>query len=313
MEWDDAKRTLRSMRHRVDGDVMFRAVQDDGDGLGRIDDVNSPIELFTQALDDAVHNIVHMHVDDMRDDVAIDTVNLTGSARTLQDCKQFDVDAAGRRLSYRVVVHDRRVVAVLYRFAKQVREASFVEHQLPPLGALVALAGGRLALLRGVPTGLVVNADGREVKAQALALGDKPMPCRRKHPVELPGFVEVEVVAAEGRLLERPLREAVVVCALRRATREDEDALAALRRGDLENKATLLRDKLQQLERGVAEALSGARPPSILALDALRKEVFDLAALPELKDTFDRARIDRIARELRSLAVANRSAPQHKT
>jgi len=107
LEWDSSEKTLKSCRHHRDGPVLFQPVLDESLGFAIVDH-SSPIELYTQVgyscasdlydrmlcstcgvttvlildelfqvIDNLTHNIVHMHIDDTRSDIAVDTANLT--------------------------------------------------------------------------------------------------------------------------------------------------------------------------------------------------------------------------------------------
>ncbi len=80
------KSSVRSVSHKRDGPILFTAVQSSSDNplLNR-----SPIELFTESLNATTHNILHLHVDDMSADVALDSVMLTGSGKTIDSCRDF--------------------------------------------------------------------------------------------------------------------------------------------------------------------------------------------------------------------------------
>jgi hypothetical protein len=49
----------------------------------------NPIELYTEVVDAVTHNVCHMHVDDLSADLAIDSVMLTNTDKTVEQCKDF--------------------------------------------------------------------------------------------------------------------------------------------------------------------------------------------------------------------------------
>lgn len=67
---------------------------------------------LSKVIDDVTHNVVHMHIDDTRDDVSVDTVNLSFTDQNVEDNMTFTKDISGRHLAYRIVVKDQKVVLV---------------------------------------------------------------------------------------------------------------------------------------------------------------------------------------------------------
>merc|ERR550525_1163943 len=51
--------SLQSVKHRMDGPVLFRGIYDDGKGLALVGSaVNDPIDIYCQVIDEVTHNIV---------------------------------------------------------------------------------------------------------------------------------------------------------------------------------------------------------------------------------------------------------------
>ncbi|ETO30397.1 hypothetical protein RFI_06723, partial [Reticulomyxa filosa] len=117
--------SLKSVSHVMDGTVLFEGKYDDG-SLGLVGTMSndSPVELFTQMLDDETHNIVMILIDDIRDDITIEVKNLTHVTNmTLEDCmNEFSTDAMGRKLCYRIVVKDGRVMGVLTPLGDEIKQ-----------------------------------------------------------------------------------------------------------------------------------------------------------------------------------------------
>ena len=45
------------------------------------------MELYTQEVDEETHNIVQVYFSDLRDEVAVDVLNITGTAASLEDAE----------------------------------------------------------------------------------------------------------------------------------------------------------------------------------------------------------------------------------
>ena len=140
---------------------------------------------------------MQLYFSDLRDEVAVDVLNLTGTDVSLEDaeCITFDADATGAALNYKIIVRDGRVVAVLYQEGGEVRHSPFIEHALPPPGSFVTLADGSLGILQALPRGLVVARTPRELPELPSQWAPRAGLRRKgKHPAELPGMVDVKVV-----------------------------------------------------------------------------------------------------------------------
>ncbi len=161
LDFDHHSRTLRRMAHATDGPVLFNAQNDKEYGLWGAS--NTPIELYTSVIDAHNHNVMHLHLEDVRNDITIDSCNLTplpaaatatadgsasasaaapptttlsaaAAARAEREShmKSFSkTDASGRTLTYKVVVRNGRVEDVIHKLGKGLASAKFVEIRLP--------------------------------------------------------------------------------------------------------------------------------------------------------------------------------------
>lgn len=335
--------------HRSDGPVLFKGKKDMGT-YGLWGDV--PIEIFSRAESSAAHRILHMHINDIRDDVAVDSVNLTGTGRSVDSVAAMEKDTTGRMLTYKIVVLDGQVKAVFHQLGGKTLTAKFKEHVLPAPGGLVAVQEDRLARLvsgpapvKGgdvapraalaellwLPDGMLVCTEAADAKSdedrRAAAAGSGAPPCavcEQKHPVELPGLVDVRVVVdAWGQYVggrketaaDRTYR--IPVCAVRTATEQDGKRVQSLAGAARDKDAKELLEAVAKLETQIreAEAVLGSRNPSAEDLarvtsasemDALRSRIQGLAAQPGLDKVVDPARMVRIGRGLRSVATQRR-------
>jgi len=208
--------TALRVEHRIDGPVKCRAEP----AARKQVFSETPIELYTEEVDDETHNIVQLYFSDLRDEVAVDVLNLTNSDVTLQDteCAVFQQDATGAALNYKIIVRDAAVIAVLYQEGEDVHSSPFVEHRLPPPGSYILLPDGSLGKMRTLPRGLIVARVPRDLPENAPQFpprsGLRP---KGKHPAELPGVVDVEVLQQDGAVMWPPHQCSVPVCALRKA------------------------------------------------------------------------------------------------
>lgn len=179
------------------------------------------MELYTQEVDEETHNIVQVYFSDLRDEVAVDVLNITGTGATLEDaeCASFPPDATGAALNYKIIVRDARVLAVLYQEDEQVHSSPFVEHRLPTAGAFVVLPDDTLGVLQSLPRGLVVAREHRELPENASHWAPRVgLRAKGKHPAELPGMVDVKVLQQDGSVAWPQVECSVPVCAVQPAS-----------------------------------------------------------------------------------------------
>ena len=220
----------------------------------------TPIELYTQEIDEETHNIVQVYFSDLRDEVAIDVLNLTGTGLTLEDaeCIAFPPDATGAALNYKIIVKDGRVVAVLYQEDEQIRSSPFVEHKLPAPGSFVTLEGGHLGVLQALPRGLVVAREPRELPEHAVQNPPMEGLCAKgKHPMELPGMLDLKIVEGNGSVAWPPELVSVPVCAVSKADGKRLQAWHARWDAWVGERRAAAGAQLQKLEQMLDEAQQG--------------------------------------------------------
>jgi len=201
------------VEHRHDGPVKCRAEP----AAQKQVFASTPVELYTQEIDGETHNIVQVYFSDLRDEVAVDVLNLTGTATSLADdeCNAFHADATGAALNYKIIVRDSAVVAVLYQEDGVVRPSPFVEHRLPSAGSFVTLPDNSLGKLGALPRGLVVAREPRDLPEHAPQWPARSgLRHKGKHPAELPGMVDVQLVHSDGQVQWPSVQCSVPVCAL---------------------------------------------------------------------------------------------------
>ena len=201
------------VEHRLDGPVRCRAEP----AAQKQVFSETPVELYTQEVDAETHNIVQVYFSDLRDEVAVDVLNLTGTETSLDDeeCCAFPPDATGAALNYKIIVRDGSVVAVLYQEGDDVRPSPFIEHKLPSAGAFVTLADGSLGKLGALPRGLIVTRAPTEMPENApLWPPMRGLRPKGKHPAELPGMIDLQVLQTHGQVAWPPTECSVPVCAI---------------------------------------------------------------------------------------------------
>merc|ERR1712176_140678 len=227
----------KSVKHRMDGMVLFKGIYDD-----------------------VTHNIVCIIFEnDLRDNVVIDVKNLSFTERTLKDVveeseKEFTTkDAAGNKISYRIVVKDQKVIGVLTKFGNEIKEMAFIEHSWLKEGVLVQIPSrNMMGIIKCIPTGLIVTNDPNRNIAKKSIQYPKNVNSRiaRKHCADLDGFVDVAIVS-EGdvwRQTDNPLCQAFVVTDLQKATVDDETLLISYRQTSSSNMTDSIKSLMQMVD-----------------------------------------------------------------
>jgi len=299
------------VEHRTDGPVRCRAEP----AAQKQVFSDTPVELYTQEVDPETHNIVQVYFSDLRDEVAVDVLNLTGTETSLDDaeCASFPADATGAALNYKIIVRDAAVLAVLYQEGDDVRASPFVEHRLPPQGAFVTLPDRSLGRLGALPRGLVVTRTPQDLPENAPAWPAQPgLRPKGKHPAELPGMVDVALMQRAGEVVWPPLECSVPVCALTAAdsTRlrqwhEQWDAFVKERQLHAESLACRLEQLLDQGKAGGGSA-SAKEVVSELTetygrLEERQREIAELEA-----DGVDDERLQTLQRNIQRFAALAR-------
>ncbi|KOO33972.1 hypothetical protein Ctob_012422 [Chrysochromulina tobinii] len=259
------------VEHRLDGPVRCRAEP----AAQKQVFSETPVELYTQEVDADTHNIVQVYFSDLRDEVAVDVLNLTGTDTSLDDeeCCAFPPDATGAALNYKIIVRDGSVVAVLYQEGDDVRTSPFIEHKLPSAGAFVTLADGSLGKLGPLPRGLIVTRAPTELPENApLWPPMRGLRPKGKHPAELPGMIDLQVLQTHGQVAWPPTECSVPVCAITPAesSRLPKEIVSTLTEmyGSLEERQREMADlelegiseeRLQALQRGIQRFAALAR------------------------------------------------------
>jgi len=226
--------------------------------------LNHPIDIYAEVMDEVTHNIVAIILEnDLRDNVVVDVCNLSFTDRTLanviEESKEelAEADAAGNKISYRIVVKDERIIGVLTRLGSEIKEMPYIEHKWLKEGELVSVPSqGMLGILRTVPTGLIVTNDPHREKLQSKkssAYERNPLSeIKCKHVADLDGYVDVDVVRVgdgQWREMSDPLRQAFAVIDVRRADEEERAIWMSMQQQ--------AEDECKQKQQGQAKEVQG--------------------------------------------------------
>eukprot|EP00483_Globobulimina_turgida_P003080 UN03085 len=220
----------------MDGAVLFRGIYDDGSSLHLFgSSVEQPIDIYSQILDDVTHNILCIIFEnDLRDNVVIDVRNISFTEQTLSDVINqsksdfIKQDAAGNKISYRIIVENSKIIAVLTKFGNEIREMAYIEHGWMCEGELICIPSrNMLGIIKCLPTGLIVTNDPHKNISQKRIKYAKNVHSKifRKHCADLDGFIDVDIVKEGGnwREIDNPLCQSFVVTDIKQCSENDRN------------------------------------------------------------------------------------------
>ena len=90
------------------------------------------VKLWTHLFKPSILNILHMHVNDTSEEVSLDVrcIMPGEEENTLKDDysnETFDLDATGRPLRFKILVHNMKIWAVLYNTGNSIEKLKFQE------------------------------------------------------------------------------------------------------------------------------------------------------------------------------------------
>ena len=88
------------------------------------------VKLWTHLFKPSILNILHMHVNDTSEEVSLDVRCIMPGEEesTLKDDysnETFDLDATGRPLRFKILVHNMKIWAVLYNTGNSIEKLKF--------------------------------------------------------------------------------------------------------------------------------------------------------------------------------------------
>jgi len=244
--WNNRSRKLNSVSHQEDGEIIFKATEVD---THIYDD--KPLRIYTQVIDELSLNILMILITDTRENISVETFNLTHSEKTVEDfMTEFLVDVSGKKLNYRIIVKDRAIKAILAPTKKpgDCKKMHFLEESIPSEGSLISTAN-KIGVLKSIPTGLVVTTNSAGIEKKELQFKKRAgKETWGRHISDLSGFVDVHVLVDEEELLPKAREEAWNVCEFEIADQGEKDLLQALQRNYVSaNDCDMFEKKIDEL------------------------------------------------------------------
>ena len=164
---------------------------------------SSSIKVYTTLYSKDIINILHIHLNDTSLDITIDSEFLEKEDK-VEKHKVFTVDALGKRLTYKLLFKDYRLIKIYYSVSDTfIDEPPFEEIRIAPNNYVKIIKGeykNYYGQVKDFPLGMLARKDKEmgELKRMSSSGFQKEGYCPDRHLEELPGFVSVEVLFKNG-------------------------------------------------------------------------------------------------------------------
>jgi len=263
---------INEVVNKEEGKVRFEAIQI-SDECGLVQE--SLIEVFTEELSPNILNVVHVHLDDMKEEVPIEAVYILPE-QSSEDYQEWKLDARGLELRYKVIVKNGQVQDILYNTGNSTEKLHFIERRIK-LGDYLRIDEGSIAQVTGVPTGLLAR-DWKGMDEEVQSNYNVQVPqgfCQKRHLEEMPGLLDIKILMVKGELQTSPKEVSMPVCQCEELSEaEKQEVTSYLSNLDLQKKQTLensLVELKEKLKSWVAsqELLDELRELTFRAREAL--------------------------------------------
>ena len=201
----------------------------------------SEIKVYTTFYNKDVLNILHIHMDDTSQEIAIDSEFLEKTDK-IANHKLFTTDGSGKRLNYKLLFQNNKLVKIFYSLSNDyIDEPPFKEIRFTP-NCMIKINKGEFKHFIGkitqFPLGMLARKDkGNNALESMKSFGyEKEGKCGDRHLEELPGFVSLEVEfqpdldnKGEVIMLEEPITLSIPICHLIPLTFKEQNELEKIR------------------------------------------------------------------------------------
>lgn len=191
---------------------------------------SSSIKVYTTLYSKDILNILHIHLNDTSQEITIDSEFLEKNENILNH-KVFTADAMGKRLTYKFLFKDYRLIKIYYAVSNTyIDEPPFEEIRITPNNYVKILKGeykNYYGQVKDFPIGMLARKDKDlgELRKMSSSGFQKEGYCPDRHLEELPGFVSVEILFAGGNpplQMKQPINISIPVCFLIPLTPEEQ-------------------------------------------------------------------------------------------
>ena len=183
---------------------------------------SSSIKVYTTLYSKDILNILHIHLNDTSQEITIDSEFLEKEDSIINH-KVFTVDAMGKRLTYKLIFKDYRLIKIFYSVSNDfIDEPPFEEIRITPNNYVKIIKGDYknfYGQVKEFPIGMLARKDKElgELKRMSSSGFQKEGYCPDRHLEELPGFVSVQILFTGDnppQQMKEPINISIPVCFL---------------------------------------------------------------------------------------------------
>ncbi|CAG9319300.1 unnamed protein product [Blepharisma stoltei] len=195
--------------NKEDGNVKFEAIHVSEEcGLVR----DTIVEVFTAEMNPHILNIIHLHIDDMKEEIPVEAVYIMDS-QSADDYGDWIRDARGIDLRYKILVRSGKIEAVLYNTGQTTEKLHFIERRLK-VGDYVQIHENAVAQVTLIPYGLLAR-DWTAKNAELPDIFNHLSPssyCMKRHVEDTPGYINVKLILENGDTVENQREMSYPIC-----------------------------------------------------------------------------------------------------
>ena len=192
-----------------------------GDGKSTTGLVSSSlIKVYTTLYSKDILNILHIHLNDTSQEITVDSEFLEKDDKILNH-KVFTLDAMGKRLTYKFLFKDYKLIKIYYSVSNDyIDEPPFEEIRITPNNYVKIIKGeykNYIGQVKDFPIGMLARKDKDlgELKRMSSSGFQKEGFCPDRHLEELPGFVSVNILFMNNsQQIKEPIKISIPVCFL---------------------------------------------------------------------------------------------------
>ena len=164
---------------------------------------NDLIKVYTTLESKDILNILHIHINDISEEITIDSIFLEKNDNIL-NYKNFTTDVTGRRLNYKFIFQQYKLIKIFYCMSIDfIDEPLFQEIKFSKNGFIKIIKGefkNYYGKIKEFPIGMLARKDNEETQLKKMKSFEEKKEgyCGDRHLDELPGFVSVEIMFYPG-------------------------------------------------------------------------------------------------------------------
>ncbi|OMJ92309.1 hypothetical protein SteCoe_4971 [Stentor coeruleus] len=207
----------------------------------------SVIELFTHEMSDHILNVLHLHVEDMKEEIPLDAIYMLPE-QSSQEYEDWSKDFTGLELRYKLLVKSGKVDSILYNTGSTTEYIHFLERRIK-IGDYYKYEN-YIVQVMSVPTGLLTRDwQGKKSDCGLVYTLNKPEShCLARHAIDLPGLVDVKIIMSQGDFVKDGSEIAVPACQCVELNAKEKLDLQQSFKFLEENKSNVIQEQVKKIE-----------------------------------------------------------------